>query len=226
MNPAGRDIARTTTRQKRVPPVQTKEVRVLFSSSGEINPELSGQPVDLYLETTDSGGELADWFHDEWWTDLLSRWAQTSITIYIETTPNALLHPVVIYEAEMLYRLAPHWRLVGHVYRDDVGNDDDVATLASSAYHEVRFIDEERPLRRINNRFVDVVKLEELFGRIRKEQARIHATRPALVRLPASKRPSLGAHPVHVWVDHGILVAREPPVCLSFCPWRKPPTPQ
>ncbi len=189
MDFAGRNKARSVTSQHRTPPSPAKKVRVDFCGSGEIDPKLNGQPVDLYLEATNADGELAAWFHDEWWTDTLFRWPETPITIHVEPTPLALLHPVVIYEAEMLYRMAPHWRLVGHVYRDDIGTDADIATLVSSAYHEVRFIDEDRPLRRVNDRFVDVVKLEELFGRIRKEQARIQASRPALVRLPATKQP-------------------------------------
>lgn len=185
MDPASRDRVRTTTEHHRKPPAPAEKARVLFAGSGELAPELSNHPIELFLEVTDAEGELATWFHDGWWTEMLARWAETPITVFVEPTPLALLHPVVLYEVEMLYRMAPQWRLVGYVYRDDLSTDDDVATLAGSAYQEVRFIDENRPGQFLNDRLDCEIKIEQLFARIRREQARVGSTRPALVRLPS-----------------------------------------
>ncbi len=109
------------------------------------------------------------------------------VTIYIEATPHAVLHPVVLYHMDMLDRVAPRWRMIALTYSSDFVNDDAVDAIAQASYHEVRFMDGSRPItNNLDHRISHKVQLDVLFGDIRRIQARIGATRPILTRLPSS----------------------------------------
>ncbi|UCE61175.1 MAG: hypothetical protein JSU63_05380 [Phycisphaerales bacterium] len=188
---------RRATQQKRRPPGEVVRVTARFDSDGVLQEDLTSAPAEVMIEATDSEGEVAVWFDDYWWTDLIERWVDDPITLHITQTPGALLHPVVLHQMEMVGRVAPRWRMVGHSYRSDVSTDDAIESLACSAYHEVRFLDQTRPGAPRSDREGLDLSVDELFGRIRREQVRLGATRPVLVRLPAQspvgvKEPSPG----------------------------------
>ncbi|MCH9002498.1 MAG: hypothetical protein IIC02_07975, partial [Planctomycetes bacterium] len=145
-----------------------------------------GASLELTLETTDADGEIAIWFDDRWWTEIIDRFGEKKLTIHIAPTPAALLHSVVLYHLDMIYRVAPQWRVVGHAYRNDLCDANAVAALARSAYHEVRFFDQDRPGSMRSDRCLMGVPLDQLFGQIRREQTRLGRTAPVLVRVPAS----------------------------------------
>jgi hypothetical protein len=137
------------------------------------------------IEATDSAGELAGWFDDYWWTDLIERWGDEAVTLHIAPTQGALLHPIVLHQMEMVSRVAARWRMVGHAYRSDVASDEVVELLASSPYHEVRFIDQPRPEGSLRGGHgTQELGVDEVFARVRREQISIGASRPVLVRLP------------------------------------------
>jgi hypothetical protein len=144
-------------------------------------------PTDMYLEVTNSEGAVAEWFNDFWWTELLERWASEPVTLHIAATPGALLDPTVLHQLEMVGRVAPRWRMVGHAYRDAVSTDDHVRTLATTPYHEVRFTDEPHTMDGASDGHGGW-SVGELFGRIRGEQTRVTTRHPILVRLP-NRRP-------------------------------------
>ncbi|MGB2987285.1 MAG: hypothetical protein WBE26_15560 [Phycisphaerae bacterium] len=180
------EIRHAAQRSRRAP---RKPVKVLatFDRGCELGDDITPAPVELTVEATNAELELAAWFDDDWWTEIVQRWADDPVAVHIAPTPGALLHPMVVHQLEMLLRVTPQWRLIGHTYVDDAVTEDDIAQLASSPYHEIRFIDRPRPGTPVSDRCTWKPSLAELLGRIRQEQSRLGATTPVLVRLPSSK---------------------------------------
>jgi len=179
---AQREI-RCSVESQRQAPHEPARIVAAYEDGG-IGSDVQSGPILLTIEATNTQGELAAWLDDGWWTDVIEQWADCAVTVAIAPTPGALLHPVVLHHVEMLRRVAPGWRLIGHVYGDDLATDEEVRHTANSPYHEVRVFDQRRP------GFSPVgqgapVTVDELFGRIRREQSKTSRTRPALVRLPA-----------------------------------------
>jgi hypothetical protein len=178
-----RDV-REQVRQRRRAPRNPAKVRVPFDN-GDVIQNAPPGPAELSLSVTDRDGALADWMDDEWWTAALKRWGDEPVTVQIEPTPTALIHPVVLHYVEMLHRVAPHWRVVGHAFVDDIATDDEVSLLAGSAYHEVRITDRPRNPRPESDRAAMHPPIERLFARIRTQQNRLRTSTPVLVRSPS-----------------------------------------
>ncbi len=186
MNTNEQMAVREAAQKERHAPREPVCLTASFDGSGDLGGAAPAGPKELTIEATNREGELAQWFDDYWWIDLIERWGFEQVTLHIAPTPGALTHPVVLHQMEMVRRVAPRWRIVGHAYRNDILSDETIESLASSPYHEARFIDQTRP---------DVPTparggsfdwaIEVLFGRIRREQTRIGAARPVLVRLPS-----------------------------------------
>jgi hypothetical protein len=177
---------RVATQQKRRPPGEPTRIDVGFTGNGELPDNATAGPIELTIEATNADGDLAVWFDDFWWTDVIERWGWDFVTLHLAPTPRALLHPVVLHQMEMVSRVAPRWRIVAHVYRDDVSTEDAIESLACSPYHEVRFIDEERCVTAQADRASLGLPIGDLLGRIRRDQRRLQTTRPVLVKLPAA----------------------------------------
>ncbi len=178
---------RARTEESRRRPQIISEVHVSLGGIGEIEETKDTGPVHLNIEATDQHGDVAAWFDDFWWTELLQRWTNRMVTVQIAATPHAALHPVIVYHMDMLDRVAPRWRMIAYAYASDFADTDDVQAIARSPFHEVRFIDGQRPLAKsLGQRMTSEVQLDVLFGDIRRVQARIGATRPILTRLPST----------------------------------------
>ena len=145
-------------------------------------------PSELWLDATDVDGEIASWFEDGWWTEVINRWGEDPLTIHISPTPASLLHPVVLYGVEMVRRVAPRWRIVGHAYAEEVCLDSTVEAIARSPYHEVRFIDTPRPETPPAARVDPPFPVEELMSRVRRAQLAVRRTWPVLVRVASDAR--------------------------------------
>lgn len=174
------------TRPVRRPPCKPLNIVVPFAGLEALCEEEPAGPIELTFHATDADGQLAVWFDDIWWTELVERWSDRQVALCLAATPAALLHPVVLHELEMVSRIAPRWRVVGHGYRSDVSSDNDVEVLARSPYHEVRFFDQDGPDAKIPPGGEGDRSLAELFRRVREEQALAGTKRPVLVRLPAA----------------------------------------
>ncbi len=178
---------RARTQESRRRPQLVSEVRVLLEGMGEIEETKATGPVHLNLEATDQHGDVAAWFDDFWWTELMQRWSDRMVTIQIAATPHAVLHPVITYHMDMLNRVMPRWRTIAFTYASDFADAESVNAIARSPFHEVRFIDGPRPeSKNLGQRISGDVRLDALFGDIRREQYRIGASRPILTRLPLS----------------------------------------
>jgi hypothetical protein len=186
MNVEDGPVTRQVAQDNRRAPTEPTRVFATFDGEGKLRAEVPVGPIELMVEATDAGAQLAPWLDDEWWAYVLQRWVDRSVTVQIAPTSGALLHPLVLHQLGMLRRVEPGWRLVGHAYADDVVSDEDVAEMATSPYHEVRFMDRPRVRAAATDRFRSVPVLEELFGRVRTEQARRGARTPILVRLPST----------------------------------------
>ena len=185
---------RNLAQRRRLRPVEACRLVISYDSGGHLGDMASVAPVELALQLTDADGEIAAWFDDYWWAEILERFGDEKLTIHIEPTPSALLHAVVLFHLDMIYRVAPPWRVVGHAYRSDLCDTNAVEALAKSAYHEVRFFDQDRPGTARSDRCLMGVPLEELFGQIRREQTQLDRTAPVLVRVPPSLAPQKVDH--------------------------------
>jgi hypothetical protein len=195
MDELTRTEMRKSTERLRRPPGTPITRRVRFEGDGRLE-ELRGEnSAEVILEVTDADGELAAWFNDFWWTERIQQWGDQPFTIHIAPTPAALLHVVVLHQLEMIRRVVPTWRLIGHGYRDDVVSGDAVAQAAAAPYDELRIIDAARRSSAPLDQCTSDAPLGEIFARIRREQQRIAAVRPILIRLPSPASAS-AAHPV------------------------------
>ena len=185
MSPDARNQARSSTERRRRAPSEPTHVQIPFDHDGKLGDDMPHGPIKLALETTDAEGTPADWFDDLWWTEVVQRWGDDPVTLHIAPTPAALLNPIVLHQLEMVRRVAPGWRVVGHAYTDDISTDEAVATAAGSAYDEIRFLDRPRPGASQSDRHNWQLSLGELFARIRRAQAEMNAAAPILVRLPS-----------------------------------------
>ena len=184
--------ARKATQRLRRPPTEPHHIRVSFDGGGELGDDIVPAPVELTIEATNADGELAGWFSDYWWTEVIQRWGEDPVAVHVAPTPSALLHLVVLNKLEMLRRVAPRWRVVGHTYASEVATDDAIESLATSPYDEVRFIDQPRP-GVVSDRGRWELPLGELFACIRRAQERAGTARPILTRLPSSAGEDSGS---------------------------------
>lgn len=184
MNARTRTELRRATQRSRKPPGSRTRLRIAFDGGGRLGEAAVSAPIELTLETTNSDRQLADWLDDLWWTDVLQRWGVDPVWVHIAATPGALLDLVVLHHLDMLRRVAPKWRIVGHAYADDVRTQNDIEQLAASSYHEVRFQDAARPGVDSSRLVAPALPLSRLFGEIRRAQSALGVTRPILVRLP------------------------------------------
>ena len=184
--------AREATRQTRRPPSDPVHLRVPVDSSGELAEDIPSGPIELTIEATNGEGEPAEWLDDGWWTAAIERWGDETVTVHVAPTPNALLHPVTLHQLEMLRRVAPRWRMVGHVFVEAVSSESEIRQIAASPYDQIRFLEGPRSEAARSDRGLPRPSVEELLGRIRREEAELGVTRPVLVRLPSggSARPA------------------------------------
>ncbi len=186
-DPLDMDGLRRTAQNRRQSPALPVQIVATFADGYRITDTAPADAVELLVEPTNANGAFAQWLDDAWWTAIIQRWADDPVTVHIAPTFSALCHPIVLHQIEMIRRVVPGWRTIGHVYRTDLATDDCVAAVASSPYHEVRFIDARRPGILRTGRIDTDQPLEVLFRRIRNEQNRTGATTPILTRVPASR---------------------------------------
>lgn len=188
MTTSNEPLDRELTTQRRLRPSSMTQLVATFDGGGTLSDHPRHGPIRIDVEATNAGGELAKWFGDDWFTDLIHRFGDDFVTLHIAPTPDALLHPCVIYEAEMLRRVVPHWRVIITAYLSDVQTAEAVRGVAESPYHEVRFLDETRPTIMTGSRLGLDWSVTDLFGRIRREQGTSTGRVPVLVRLPSRNR--------------------------------------
>lgn len=176
---------RYAVEQQRRAPTSATHLVATFAGGGRLLDDVPPGPLQVVIESTNAEGSLAAWFHDDWFTELIRRFGDDFVTLRIAPTPDALLHPCVWHQAEMVRRVLPHWRVIATAYLSDVRTTEDIGAVAASPFHEVRFFDQVRAGAYLHARMSPPMTVEELFGRIRRQQAEHTGRSPVLVRLPA-----------------------------------------
>ncbi len=174
-----RTDVRRVVQGRRRRPRPAVEISVPFDGGGKLEAEDGSGPLHLVVHATDEAGELAPWFDNEWWCEVIRRWAERAVTVRIAETPGALLHPVVLHSLSTLRRVVPSWRLVGCASVRACDTPAAIEAVATSPYHEVRFTGGGTD----GGRFPSM-PVEELFRRIREVQQRCRSNTPVLVRVP------------------------------------------
>lgn len=131
---------RNRVSQSRRPPVGPWSRRITYASQGQIEAVAADGPVELILEVTNDDGELSAWFDDFWWVDVLTMYQKRAVTLHIAPTRDAILHPVVLHQLEMLRRVEPKWQVIGYLFDKDLVSLEQVKALTASPYHELRVI--------------------------------------------------------------------------------------
>lgn len=185
-----RSHIRSNVQSSRREPGEPASLYIRYDSHGELSKNIPHGSIELTVEPTDPEGMLCEWFDDDWWMDVVQRWVDDQVTVYIAPTPIAILHPVVLHHVEMLRRVCTRWRVVGYAYTNDICTNEDIEAFVASHFHEVRFIDETRSDMAISDR-MEPLPLEKLFASIRQLQASKGATLPVLVRMPAGTGPKI-----------------------------------
>jgi hypothetical protein len=174
---------RREVQARRRPPAEPVCLEATFDDDRILEVSEDDAPDEIKVHLTNENGELGEWVTDQWWSQFLRMWGHAPLTVKIAPTPAALLNPIVLYQIEMLHRVAPRWRLIGYAYADEVRDSEDVEAIAQSAYHEIRFLDRPRPGSARAPSSGNVRSIEGLLADIRRVQAEVGATRPILVRL-------------------------------------------
>ncbi len=118
-----------------------KPQRIYFPADGigdciEVEPD---KPIELCIEATDAEGKLVPWLTDEWWIRTHSFCKDRTVTIVILPTTRSLLDSVVLYQLEMVRRIAPKWRIIGYAYATDTKSETNAEAWANTPYDEIRF---------------------------------------------------------------------------------------
>lgn len=174
-----------TIRRRRAPGAPAR-VHLPFDAPVTVRDDSPIGPMELDIEATGPDGTFAAWLDDEWWAEAITHWAEDDVTVRIAPTPDALTHPILRHQLEMLRRVVPSWKLVAYSYRDDVDPESDIAEVATAPFHEIRFLDALRPDRPAGDRPAKVKPLPVLFSRIRSVQMERRVVTPILVRMPAA----------------------------------------
>lgn len=180
---------RSTAERFRRPPVSEKRpsLRIAFSSDGSLPGGADVHPGELVLEATGPTGDIAEWFNDFWWTDVLHRWMDQAMTVVVEPTPVAMVHPVVLHHVAMIRRVAPSWRVIGRGFASDLSHPGSIGDIVQSGYHEIQVQEGPRDCNLICGKTGDIRPVDEIFAEIRREQQRIGVPRPILVRIPSGQ---------------------------------------
>ena len=169
---------------RRHQPTGVHTVEFPACDDGIHGPELGAYPDELRLEATHQDGKIVDWFDDNWWLETLRRWKDRTLTIHLLPTPDALLHPQVTHELEMVRRLNTPWRLIGYAYLSDIGHKSVICDVAASRFDEIRVIDQQRPSTDAFAVRPATLELADVFEEFRHIQASEQVSGPILTRAP------------------------------------------
>jgi hypothetical protein len=179
--------SRSAVERFRRAPIGESRPSLRISFKGDTCPALGieSRPGELVIEATSPNGEIAEWFDDFWWTDVLNRWMNEAITVIIEPTPGAMVHPVVLHHVSMIRRVAPLWRIIGRGFPADLSRPGAIREIVRSGYHEIQLQDGAPGGQKDGKIDLETRNLDEIFAEIRREQQQIGVQRPILVRIPS-----------------------------------------
>ncbi len=165
-------------------PTRPEVLEFFADGDGRHGPENGPPPSEIRLETTYPNGQVVNWFDDAWWLETLKRWKDRRLAIHLMPTPDALLHPIVFHEIEMVRRMETPWSVVGYCYLSDISHPMLISRIAASPYDEIRIIDAMRPETTEYDVRPGKFPLLDLMERIKAVQKQERAAKPILTRAP------------------------------------------
>ena len=114
MDARTRDKRRDEISHCRRRPVKPQRIYFPAEGIGEIVEVQPAKPLELCIEATDTEGNVVPWLTDEWWIRTHAFCKDRTVTVVILPTPRSLLDTVVLYQLEMVRRIAPKWRILGY----------------------------------------------------------------------------------------------------------------
>ncbi len=172
---------------RRRPAGRFQLLEVPADGDGDHGPVEGPFPDELRLELTTPVGQLVNWFDDAWWLETLRRWKDKTLAIHVLPSPDALFHPCVLHELEMVRRVQAPWKLIGHCYRSDVAHPMLVQRLAINPYDDIRIIDADRPATDAYEVRPSRMSFVELYEQVRTTQSAERSDGPLLTRAPANR---------------------------------------
>lgn len=139
MDARTRDKRRSEISHCRRRPVKPQRIYFPAQGIGELVEVQPAKPLELCIETTDTEGNVVPWLTDEWWIRTHAFCKDRTVTIVILPTPRSLLDTVVLYQLEMVRRIAPKWRILGYARMMDARAEPNVELWVNTPYDEIRF---------------------------------------------------------------------------------------
>ncbi len=136
---------RMSTMQRRRKPGNERCLQFAFDADGSLAGIDGDVPQEIHLEATNNDADAAPWLDDYFWMELMQRWSDAPVSVHFQATKGSLLHGVIIHQLNMLRRVVPHWRLIGHCYLSDLEAEGVIEQAAVTVYHEIHVIDGRRP---------------------------------------------------------------------------------
>ena len=175
---------RRVASSRRRRPAGIHVLEFLAMGDGAHGPNTGPFPEELRLEATYENGQISSWFDDHWWLETLQRWKSRPLTIHILPSPEALLHPIVLHELEMVRRMGIAWKLIGHCYLSDIAHAQMIERAAVNQYDEIRMIDEDRASSESYDVRPAQLTTAELFEEIKTIQSMEKVSAPLMTRAP------------------------------------------
>jgi hypothetical protein len=104
------------------------------------DPATSPAPTALWIEATDSRGQLAAWWLDGWWDGCLAAWGRAPLRLVLLPTPGAVLLRPVLERLAGIREAARKWQLVAQTRGDGLASMASVDRLLCSPYDEIQFL--------------------------------------------------------------------------------------
>ncbi len=139
MDARTRDKRRNEISHCRRRPVKPQRIYFPAEGIGEIVEVQPAKPLELCIEATDTEGNVVPWLTDEWWIRTHAFCKDRTVTVVILPTPRSLLDTVVLYQLEMVRRIAPKWRILGYARAMDARAEPNVELWVNTPYDEIRF---------------------------------------------------------------------------------------
>ena len=96
-------------------------------------------PHTLWVEATDSRGEIAAWWEGPWWGRCTAAWGRAPVRMILLPTPGALLHRAVLARLNRIAVAARRWRLIARTCGESLAGIAAIDHLLRAPYHEVQF---------------------------------------------------------------------------------------
>ncbi|MHC4444779.1 MAG: hypothetical protein ACYTF1_24420 [Planctomycetota bacterium] len=137
--PSRWETHRQKTGSKRTPLTAPATVRITYESTPNVSLFACRAPAECLLAATDSQGSIAPWFTTEFFQHMIEHWGGQKLTLRLQATRGAILHPKIIDQMNRIRSQGPNWRLIAESNGSGLANTPALDRLLTSPYHEICF---------------------------------------------------------------------------------------